>query len=419
MRPAHGIDFGTSNSSVGICDAAGPRLLPLQDGATSVPTALFFSFDDDSTTFGQEALERYFQRESGRYLRAIKSVLGSKLFEETTQVKRKRYGFSEIVTAFLRFLRSAAGDSMNAPPTSVVLGRPAFFVDDDPEADAAAERQLEAAARAAGFETVAFQFEPIAAALDYEQSVDSEQIAFVADIGGGTSDFSVVRVSPERARSSDRRQDILGFAGVHIGGTDFDRLLALARVMPALGLRSPLRRKGLAAPLRYFHDLATWHKIGFLYDPKMLTEVRGVLRDSAEPEKIRRLLAVLEQRKGHELLAAVESAKIELSQTDLARLDLVDCAADISLEMTRAQLEAAIADSLHRIGSRIDDVLRMAGLTPDAVSAVFLTGGATRMPLVQQTIAAAIPNGRLIAGDVFGSVAKGLALDAALRFADR
>jgi hypothetical chaperone protein len=418
MTCACGIDFGTSNSSVGVCDARGPHLLPIQrGGATSVPTALFFSFDDNSTTFGHEALERYFSCEPGRYLRAIKSVLGTRLFEETTQVKAKRYAFGEVISAFLRFLRMAAGASFGLPPTSVMLGRPAFFVDDDPVADAAAERQLEAAARAAGFESIAFQFEPIAAALDYEQSVNAEEIALVADIGGGTSDFSVVRVSPERARSSDRRQDILGFTGVHIGGTDFDKQLGLASVMPALGLHSPLRRKGLDAPSWYFADLATWHRIGFLYDPKVLTEVRGVLRDSAEPEKIERLLRVLERRKGHELLAGVESAKIELSRTDIATLNLEDSVGDISLEITRAELETIVADSLQRIRSRIDDVLRMAGLTSHSVSAVFLTGGSTRMPSVRQSIAAAVPTARLIAGDAFGSVATGLALDAARRFA--
>jgi hypothetical chaperone protein len=419
MTLACGIDFGTSNSSVGVCTAGEPHLLPVQRGATSVPTALFFSLDDDSTTFGLEALERHFAREPGRYLRAIKSVLGTKLFEETTQVKSTRYTFGEVVAAFLRFLRTSAGESLGAPPTSVVLGRPAFFVDDDPEADTAAERQLEAAARAAGFETIAFQFEPIAAALDYEQSVNAEEVALVADIGGGTSDFSVVRVSPERARSSDRRQDILGFTGVHIGGTDFDRQLGLASVMPALGLRSPLRRKGLDAPSWYFYDLATWHRINVLYDPKVLTEVRGVLRDSAEPEKIERLLRVLVQRKGHELLASVESTKIALSRVDLAILDIDHSVADISLEITRAELEAAVADSLQRIRSRIDDVLRMAALTPDSVSAVFLTGGTTRMPSVQRSIAAAVPAARIIAGNVFGSVATGLALDAAKRFALR
>jgi hypothetical chaperone protein len=416
MTLACGIDFGTSNSAVGVSDASGPRLLPIQRGATSVPTALFFSFDDDSTTFGHDALERYFAREPGRYLRAIKSILGTGLFEETTQVRLKQYAFGEIVAAFLKFLRAAAGQSLGATPTNVVLGRPAFFVDDDPAADAAAQSQLESAARAAGFEHIAFQFEPIAAALDYEQSVEAEEIALVADIGGGTSDFSVVRVSPERARSSDRRQDILGFTGVHIGGTDFDRQLAVTSVMPELGLHSRLRRKGLHAPAWYFFDLATWHRIGFLYDAKVLREVRGVLRDSAEPKKIERLLGVLEQRKGHELLAAVEAAKIELSHSVHVTLRLDDSVGDIVREIARAELEAAVADNLQRVKSRVGDVLRIAGLTADAVSTVFLTGGATRMPSVRKAIAAAVPGARLSAGDAFGSVATGLALDAARRF---
>lgn len=416
MTRACGIDFGTSNSSIGVSDAKGPRLLPIQRGATSVPTALFFSLDDSSTTYGHEALERYLTREPGRYLRAIKSVLGTKLFEERTQVKRRRYAFGDIIAAFLRFLRATVGDNLGRPPTSVVLGRPAFFVDDDPKADAAAERQLEAAARAAGFETIAFQFEPIAAALDYEQSVSGEEIALVADIGGGTSDFSVVRVSPERARSSDRRRDILGFTGVHIGGTDFDRQLGMATVMPALGLRSPLLRKGLDTPSWYFFDLATWHRIGFLYDHKVLTEVRAVLRESAEPEKIERLLRVLEHRKGHELLAGVETAKIALSSSDVTKFDFDKGVADISLNIARAELEAAVADSLERIRARIENVLGMAGLKPDSISAVFVTGGAAMMPSVRKAIAAAVPTARLIAGDAFGSVATGLALDAAKRF---
>jgi hypothetical chaperone protein len=417
MTFACGIDFGTSNSSVAVCEPGGPRLLPVQAGATSVPTAVFFSFDDHSTTFGNEALERYFARDPGRYLRAVKSVLGTRLFEEGTRVKQKRHSFGDIIAAFLRFLRAAAAESLGAPPTRVVMGRPAFFIDDDPAADAAAERQLEAAARSAGFTDIAFQFEPIAAALDYERSVGAEEIALVADIGGGTSDFSVVRVSPERARSSDRRDDILGFTGVHIGGTDFDRQLALARVMPTLGLGSRLKRKGLHAPAWYFHDLATWHRINFLYAPKVIAEVRGVLRDSAEPEKIERLSRVLQQHKGHELLAAVEAAKIELSHTDLAALEFGVAA--VSLDIRRGELEAAVADSLVRLHARIGDVLRMAGLAPDAVSAVFLTGGATRMPCVREAIAAAVPDAKLIVGDAFGSVATGLALDAGKRFNQR
>ncbi|MEM8973774.1 MAG: Hsp70 family protein [Pseudomonadota bacterium] len=416
MTSAYGIDFGTSNSSIGVCDRDGPRLIEIQKDATSVPTALFFNFDDDMTVFGQEALDQYFAREPGRYLRAIKSMLGTSLFEEKTQVKTKRYDFGEIIASFLRFLRTAAAEGREALPCSVVLGRPAFFVDDDSEADAMAEAQLETAAKAAGFETVSFQFEPIAAALDYEQSVNAEEIAFVADIGGGTSDFSVVRVSPERAQSNDRRRDILGYGGVHIGGTDFDRQLALTSVMPELGLNSRLRQKGMDAPSWYFYDLATWQRIGFLYEPKVLSEVRSVLRDSAEPDKIKLLLRILEQRQGHDLLASIENAKIGLSHADTAVLALSDILSDLELEVTRKDLFSAIAENLQRIQTRISDVLAEAGLQPAQVSAVFLTGGTTRMPSVRDAITTALPGARVIEGNAFGSVATGLALDAARQF---
>ena len=142
-----------------------------------------------------------------------------------------------------------------------------------------------------------------------------------------------------------------------------------------------------------------------------------MLRESAEPEKIERLLRVLEHRKGHELLAGVETAKIALSSANVTTFDFDKSVADISLNIARADLEAAVADSLERIRSRIESVLQMAGLTPDAISAVFVTGGAAMMPSVRKAIAAAVPTARLIAGDAFGSVATGLALDAAKRFA--
>ena len=205
MSLACGIDFGTSNSAVALSGQGSPRLLALQGGATSVPTALFFSFEDDTTTYGREAMRRYLEQERGRLLRSIKSLLGTRLFDELTQVKYRRYAFSEIIADFLRFLRNAAAAELGRAPDKVVIGRPAFFVDDDTAADSMAEAQLLASAHAAGFKTVAFQLEPIAAALHYERQVAAEEIALVADIGGGTSDFSIVRVSPKLAAKSDRR----------------------------------------------------------------------------------------------------------------------------------------------------------------------------------------------------------------------
>ncbi|MGE0699739.1 MAG: Hsp70 family protein [Hyphomicrobiaceae bacterium] len=415
MSLACGIDFGTSNSSVALDDGTGARLLPLQDGATAVPTALFFSFDDDTTTFGREAMQRYLMREPGRLLRAIKTLLGTALYEEMTQVRSRRYAFSEILTAFLAFLRQSTASGGEAA-SRVVLGRPAFFVDNNPEADRTAQSQLEAAARAAGFRDIAFQFEPIAAALHYEAGVATEELALVADIGGGTSDFSLVRVGPELRRKADRRGDILGWNGVRVGGTDFDRNLSLATLMPFLGKGSALTSKGLETPSWWYADLATWHRINVLYEGKVITGMRGVLRESAAPERIERLIRVVEDRKGHALLARIEEAKIALSGAEATRVELSDVTQGLALDVEREQLETAIADGLGRIEGRVRALLADAGVAGGAVSTVFLTGGSSGMPAVREAILRPLPAAHVIAGDAFGSVAIGLAIDAARRF---
>src|SRR5262249_50228758 len=160
-----------------------------------------------SVTFGREAVFRYLQRENGRLMRSLKSVLGSSLIHEQTQVGAKRLRFDEIVSLFLSYIRKGADE-----PSSVVMGRPVFFVDENPEADRSAADQLRQAAKNAGFKHIEFQFEPIAAALDYERQVSAEELAFVVDIGGGTSDFSIVRVSPRRRGKPDRKSDILAYS---------------------------------------------------------------------------------------------------------------------------------------------------------------------------------------------------------------
>jgi hypothetical chaperone protein len=416
MNFACGIDFGTSNSAVAVSEAGRARLLPAQNGATSLPTALFFSFEDNSTSYGREAMQRYLGHEEGRLLRSIKSLLGTALYDEMTQVKFRRYAFADIIADFLRFMREAAGKELGQPPDRVVIGRPAFFVDDDTESDKTAESQLAAAARLAGFKTIEFQFEPIAAALHYEQSVTAEEIALVADIGGGTSDFSIVRVSPQLAGKVDRRQDILGYNGVHIGGTDFDRLLSLVTLMPFLGLRSKLKMKNLDAPSWYFSDLATWHRINKLYDAKVMSEIRGVRRDSAEPEKIERLMSVLELRKGHELLGRIEQAKIDLSARPKVTVAMADIAENLNLEINRKSFEKAIADHLERIETRVREVLKLSNIEAKAVRTVFLTGGSSGVPAVRAAILKVLPSAKVVEGDAFGSVATGLALDAERRF---
>ncbi|MDH4982863.1 Hsp70 family protein [Hyphomicrobium sp. D-2] len=408
---ACGLDFGTSNSAIGHAAEAHPALIPLQDGRVSIPTAVFFSFEDASVTFGRDAVSRYLQRENGRLMRSLKSVLGSSLINEQTQVGAKRLRFDEIVSLFLSYVRKAADE-----PSSVVMGRPVFFVDENPEADKNAEDQLRQAAQHAGFKHIEFQFEPIAAALDYERQVSAEELAFVVDIGGGTSDFSIVRVSPHRRGKPDRKSDILAYSGVHIGGTDFDRRLELDAVLPSLGLGAKLRHKNMETPSWWYQDLATWQRINFLYDTKIFADIRQVRRDMFEPERLDRLLEVLENRKGHALLTAVEDVKIQLSSVSQVSMDLQRLAGIAPIDITRQQFERAIADQISRIHTTIRTTLSQSNVAADAIGAVFLTGGSSRIPMLLATLREAFGNARIVEGDAFGSVATGLALEAHSRF---
>ncbi len=408
---AYGFDFGTSNSAVGHAAKGNPSLIPLQDGRVSIPTAVFFSFEDASVTFGREAVSRYLLRENGRLLRSLKSLLGSSLIHEQTQLGQKRLQFDEIISLFLNYVRDAAGR-----PTCVVIGRPVHFVDGNETADQNAEDQLRNGARRAGFKHIEFQLEPIAAALDYERQTIVEELTLVVDIGGGTSDFSIVRVSPDRRGRPDRKSDILACCGVHIGGTDFDRRLEVDVVLPHLGLGAKLRHKNIETPSWWYQDLATWQRINFLYDQKVFTDIRRVRRDMLEPEKLDRLLEVLENRKGHALLSAVEDGKIQLSSADKVTLDLHKLAGIAPIDITRAQFERAVAEQIDSICKTIKATLSQGHVTADAIGTVFLTGGSSRVPVLIAALRKAFPRTRILEGDAFGSVATGLAIEAHTRF---
>jgi hypothetical chaperone protein len=412
QQAACGFDFGTSNSAIATSTADGPRLIELQAGRSSIPTAIFFSFDDGRPYFGRDAIERYLLGDEGRLMRSLKSILGSALYDEDTYVLSRRVSFAEILSLFIAFVREAS-----VAADRVVMGRPVHFVDDDPAADAQAQEQLRQAAIQAGYRHVEFQFEPIAAALDYEQGVAAEELALVIDIGGGTSDFSILRVSPERARHTDRKSDILAFSGVHVGGTDFDRLLSLSRLMPHLGFGSLLKTKNMNPPSWYYHDLSTWQRINRLYERKVMTEIVGIRRESAAPEKLDRLMQVIERRLGHQLLGQIEDAKIALSSADETKLASVAFERGQRLRITRPKFERAVAGALARVEQKIRDTVAMAGLQPGDIGTVFLTGGSSSIPMLRAIIARVLPVSRIVEGDAFGSVATGLAIDARRRFA--
>ena len=417
MRPAFGgIDFGTSNSTVGVIESGQPRLVPLEDGNFTLPSAVFFNYDDNGTYLGRSAIGQYTDGIEGRLMRALKSVLGSSLVNEKTRLKSRYVAFTDIIGVFLGHLKTRLESHVGTSVDTVVLGRPVQFVDDDPVADAAAQAQLEKAARTQGFKHIAFQFEPIAAALDYEQKVTREEMALIVDMGGGTSDFSIVRVSPQRAAATDRTDDILANRGIHIGGTDFDRLLSLAHVMPELGYLTPTKDGKRNLPAGYFVDLATWQRINLLYTGKAKTDLRQIRFEAARPDLVGRLIEIVDHRFGHALATMVEQAKIALTDRPQAAVDVDLPGARFSAAITRDALEATILGDVGRVTATVERTIADAGLKAADITAVFLTGGSTVIPLARRSILSLVPQASVVEGDAFGSVGIGLALDAKRKF---
>ena len=415
MSLACGVDFGTSNSTVGFHRSGQPALLPLEDGRPTLPSVVFFNADEDTVLFGRAALADYLAGHEGRLMRSLKSLLGTALIDSQTEVNGRALPFRELLGFFIRELKRRAEQAAGRPFTQAVLGRPVRFIDDDDAADRQAQATLEEIAHAAGFRDVLFQYEPIAAAFDYESRIDREELVLIADIGGGTSDFSLVRLAPGRAQKDDRRDDILANAGVHIGGTDFDKYLSLAAAMPLLGHRTRLKN-GLEVPSGYYFNLATWHTINFAYTQKVWRELQELARDACERDKLALLLKLIEQRDGHWLAMQVEEGKIVLSTQDNATLPLARLAPDLHLPLQRAGFDGAISHLVDGIEHAVRRLLAQAGLAADAVDTVFFTGGSSGVPLLRQRIAQLLPSARRVEGDLFGSIGTGLALDAARRF---
>jgi hypothetical chaperone protein len=271
-----------------------------------------------------------------------------------------------------------------------------------------------------GFDEVHFQFEPIAAAFDYESQTQHEQIVLVADIGGGTSDFSLVRVGPDRMQRLDRRDDILANHGVHIAGTDFDRHVELASILRELGYRSLGPEKpGQAArevPSGVYFDLATWHLINTVYSPQRTAELRSMKSFYGNPVHHQRLMTVVEDRLGHELAARAEDAKIAVAGGGDTQIDLGLVENGLSVHLGETEALQALRADIERIAQAGRETVAQAGLQPDDVDALYFTGGSTGLRVLAERIAADYPKAREVRGDRFASVATGLGLHAARLF---
>ncbi len=412
---ACGIDFGTSNSTVGWLRPQQATLVPLEDGKPTLPSVVFFNAEEDSVRFGRAGLQDYLDGHEGRLMRSLKSLLGSSLMDGVTEVQGRPIRFRDLLSQFIATLKERAEAHSRRSFDHAVFGRPVHFVDDDTDADQLAEATLGAIARAVGFKELSFQYEPIAAAFHYETGLAREEVVLVADIGGGTSDFSIVRLSPDRIHAVDRWSDVLANDGIHIGGTDFDKQLSLAEVMPLLGHRSQLK-SGREMPSSIYFNLATWHTINFAYTRQVWAEQQRLHLDAIEPERLDRLLALIRDRAGHWLAHQVEQVKIALSNQETAQLSLERFSPGQQKLLTRCQFDLAALMLVEKIEAAVARLLLEAGVSASGIDTIFFTGGSSGIPLLRRRISGLFPQAQVVEGDLFGSIGAGLAVDAARRY---
>ncbi|MBU1361907.1 MAG: Hsp70 family protein [Gammaproteobacteria bacterium] len=422
--PFCAIDFGTSNSAIALSGADGRMaLVDVEPGHVTMPTAVFYqveglaAHEEPRRLYGRQALAAYVEGHEGRLMRSMKSILGSTLAEQSTDVGDGRsVRYLDVVAGYLQRLKTVAERQAGKPIERAVLGRPVYFVDDDPERDAAAQAALASAAWSVGLRELSFQYEPIAAALDYEQGAEREALVLVADIGGGTSDFSLVRVGPERRGRLDRKDDILASHGVHIAGTDFDRHVELASILPLCGYRGlGPQRAGEApreVPSRVYFDLATWHLINTVYAASRVAELRRMRDFYGDPQQHRRLMTVLDEHLGHALIGQAEAAKIAVAEGGRTRIALDRLEVGLEATLDEAQAVQVLDADLDRIVDAAAETLRAAGVRAKDVDVVYFTGGSTGFRPLTERIAARLPTAMALHGDRHASVAQGLGVHA-------
>ncbi|WP_104493899.1 Hsp70 family protein [Paracoccus denitrificans] len=401
------IDFGTSNSAAAILQDGRVRRIAIEPGTETLPTAVFFPARGGAMRIGTAAAEALTEGAEGRYMRALKSVLGTALFHESRLIAGKRRTLAEIVAAFLTTLRERAEAATGQGFRGALSGRPVHFHSNDPGRDAQAQADLRGCYLAAGFDEVAFLPEPEAAALASHGLGRAGEIGLIVDIGGGTSDFSAFR-------SRGDGLQILANHGIRLGGTDFDQQVSLSHAMPVLGHGGELRRAMgtglLPVPNAIYVDLATWAKIPFLYVPETRRMAADMARMAVDRAAMERLVTVLDEELGHELAFAVERGKIAANAGEGPRIAMGFVEPGLAPPISPASLDAALSGYRADLREAAAETLRLAGIAPAQVGSVILVGGSSLMGLVAEEALRLCPGAQLRRSEAFTAVVDGLAL---------
>ena len=425
---AVGFDFGTTNSSVALLNERSEVELAsfssLGTQRESFRSVLYFEQSRSEHGLrrthgltGPAAIEHYLQaEEKGRLVQSLKSHLSSRSLTGT-EVFGRRYRLEDLIARMLGDIRKHAAKQFEKPIRYAMVGRPVRFVgSESPADDDFAVSRLREAFFAAGFERVDFELEPVAAACAYESTLDHDELILIGDFGGGTSDFSLLRVGPGVRRHGRSPQDLLGNSGVGLAGDAFDARIVRKLVSPALGSNSEARslNKVLpAVPAWIYANLERWHYLSFLRTNNVREILKSARIRALEPEKIQALITLIDEDLGYQLHQAVQQVKFELSRSDSAEFRFQDGGMDLRIPVTRREFESWIKDDLQAIEDSINGLLKTTGIDPLEVDRVFLTGGSSFVPAVRRIFETRFGKDRIRGGNEFTSVAHGLALRAA------
>jgi hypothetical chaperone protein len=416
-----GIDFGTTNSVIAMADDDGAvhaMSWPSAGGATSTyRTALAFRVQTvdgvrtTATRAGPAALAWALDPEGNqRFVQSIKTHLGSQAFHETRIFGRK-FTLEGLIALFLRHLvaEGVLPDGAALPAdVAIAAGRPVVFAGDRPN-EALAVSRLKAAYAEAGLGAPELVYEPLGAAYWYARGQTHLQTVLVADFGGGTSDFSVMRFEQSEGRLV---AEALAHDGVGVAGDTFDFRIIDNVIAPQLGKDSRYRsfEKRLPVPQHFFAAFSRWHQLSWLKDPKVLADLDAITDESEEPAKLVALRTIIDHDLGLDLYAAVTAAKMQLSDNEQADLRFDRDGVRLDARISRGDFEGWIADDIARIKAAMERTLQSAALQDSAIDAVFMTGGTSYVPAVRHLFTDRFGDERIHVGNAFQSVASGLAL---------
>jgi hypothetical chaperone protein len=446
-----GFDYGTSNSAIGVIDSATSktRLLPLESNQAFLPSTLYATGREliceqvaghisndvlrrdyletrkanlsmarrfrreesipDGTEclfFGQEAINEYFALPGeGYFVKSPKSFLGASGVRDDYI----RF-FEDLVTAMMMHIKQRAEAQSQTQLTDTVIGRPVNFQGLHAEkSNAQALAILEISAKRAGFKSVEFLYEPIAAGLDFERQLTKDKKVLVIDIGGGTSDCAMVCMGPNHRNKTQRQDDFVGHSGERIGGNDFDIQIAAKALLPLFGMNSFLK-SGLPMPTQVYWNAISTNDVGAQAEFNNLQTtllIERLLLDTKEPKLLKRFFKIRQQKQNQHIVASAEQAKIQLSNTSKVNIALNYVEDGLSSDVTYDAMQEAVRRPLAQIIYVMNETITQAGVKPDLI---YITGGSSRSPVIRQAITEAIGDIEVVDGDHFGSVANGLTL---------